>query len=159
MRFQGILYIVFLLSPPRFSDKRIKRFSCFLIQCSVDFFHPPWSGRNGSGFMRTHIKIKFLRYLSGFYFLFELFLVPQVQATVTFSNIFSSNMILQRGASTNIYGTAGAGEPLTVTFGSQSVTGVGTSSGSWSVTLSPMLANATGQSLTEIGRASCRERV
>ncbi len=88
------------------------------------------------------------------FILLILSLVSPTRATVAFANIFSNNMILQRNGPVNIYGTANVGEPVTVTFGTQTVTGVANASGSWSVTLSSMTANSTGQSLQVQGSSN-----
>ncbi|HUO57062.1 MAG TPA: choice-of-anchor D domain-containing protein [bacterium] len=78
-------------------------------------------------------------------------------ATVAFANIFTNNMILQRTSASfpvgaRIYGTdTNPGEPVTVNFNGQAVTGLGDNNGNWAVTLAPMSANTTGQGLTVTG--------
>ena len=90
--------------------------------------------------VRTVLRILLPVLLTGIY--------SSALATTAFSSLFSNNMILQRGVSVHVWGTAGEGESVTVTFNGQTVVGVGDASNSWSVTLSPMSALTTGTSLS-----------
>jgi sialate O-acetylesterase len=73
------------------------------------------------------------------------------QATVAFSSLFGNNMILQRSVSVHVWGTAGPGEAVTVSFNGQTVIGSGDDSNSWSVNLAPMSAITTGLALSAQG--------
>ena len=92
-----------------------------------------------------------LRPLALFFFLLS---IGTAQATVTFSSLFSNNMILQRGVSVHVWGTANEGEPATVTFNGQTAIGVGDASNSWSVTLAPMTALTAGTALSVQGSSN-----
>ncbi len=73
-------------------------------------------------------------------------------AKLTTAPVISSNMILQRGKAVHIWGTADAGERVTVSFGQQKVKAKADATGKWLATLSPMPANAQPQELTIKGR-------
>ncbi len=70
-----------------------------------------------------------------------------LQATVVLPNLFGNNMILQRNQPVHIWGTANPGEPVTVTFNSQTAVTQGDSFSKWALDLPSMPANATGQVL------------
>lgn len=69
------------------------------------------------------------------------------QAEVKLNAIFTDHMVLQRDIPAKIYGTADAGEQVTVQFGGQSKRVTADAAGKWTVALKPMTANATPQSL------------
>jgi len=76
-------------------------------------------------------------------------LVPAVcQAGIKASPIFSDNMVLQRGMSVPVWGTAEAGEEVVVKFAGQSKTTKADKDGRWSVKLDSMKACAKAQSMT-----------
>lgn len=75
----------------------------------------------------------------------------QVHATVAFSSLFSNNMILQRGVSIHVWGTASEGEGVTVSFNGQSVATTGDASSQWSVSLASMSALSSGTNLSATG--------
>lgn len=56
---------------------------------------------------------------------------------------FADNAVLQRGKTIPVWGTADAGENVTVTFAGQTATAVADDSGRWSVQLDPLPAIAT----------------
>lgn len=74
----------------------------------------------------------------------------QVLGSVALSPIFSDHMVLQRGMPVPVWGTAGNGEKVTVTFGGKSASAV-TINGEWSVRLPALEANAVGADLTVHG--------
>jgi sialate O-acetylesterase len=60
------------------------------------------------------------------------------QANVSVKPPFASSMVLQRNLANPIWGTADAGEAVTVTLGSQTQTATAASNGSWRLKLDPM---------------------
>jgi sialate O-acetylesterase len=60
-------------------------------------------------------------------------------------------MVLQRNKPVPVYGTAAAGENVTVTFNSQTTSTITNAQGHWQVMLPTMSANATGKTLTITG--------
>jgi sialate O-acetylesterase len=64
-----------------------------------------------------------------------LLLVASAQARVSLPKIFSDNMVLQRETAISIWGTANAGEKITVTLNKQIVSAIADASGKWSVKL------------------------
>ena len=77
-----------------------------------------------------------------------------VGAAVTVPNIFSSHMVLQRMMKDPIWGTAAAGEKITVQFAGQTVTARANAHGRWMVHLAPMKASAKPQTLVVLGKKS-----
>lgn len=77
-----------------------------------------------------------------------------IQADVTLSRLFSDHMVLQRGKSVPVWGTAAPGEGVTVTFAGQSLTATADSRGEWRVDLSPMAADTTSRTMTVSGSNS-----
>lgn len=61
-------------------------------------------------------------------------------AEIKLPGLISSNMVLQRNMPVNIWGTAEAGEKVTVSFNSQQVKCVAANDGRWKVVLKPMKA-------------------
>ena len=74
-----------------------------------------------------------------------------LRADVTPFGIFNSGMVLPRNVPVNVWGTAGAGESVSVSFAGQSVATTADASGKWSVQLAAMDANKTGQTMTIAG--------
>jgi len=71
-----------------------------------------------------------------------LLLAPSLAvAGVDVASVFGPEMVLQRDAPVPIWGTASAGEKVTVTFAGQSKTAATDKAGRWSVTLGPMSAS------------------
>lgn len=81
---------------------------------------------------------------------------PPADPTTRFARVFGSHMVLQRGEPVAIFGTdgAGAGQAVSVRFAGQTKTTTTDAAGRWRVTLDPLAANATGQSLTATGSAT-----
>ena len=82
--------------------------------------------------------------------LFALFVVLTLGTTrgdVVLPKIFSSNMVLQRELAVPIWGTADAGELVTVTFAGQEKQTKAGSDGKWMVHLDPLAASSQEQSL------------
>ncbi len=73
-------------------------------------------------------------------------------AKLATSPVISSNMVLQREKPVHIWGTAEAGEKITVSFGKQKVKAKADTDGKWLATLQPMKANAKPQNLVIKGK-------
>jgi sialate O-acetylesterase len=69
-------------------------------------------------------------------------------AQLTVSPIFSSDMVLQRGTTVPVFGTATPGSTVSVSFQSQNKSAVADGSGKWRVDLSSMTASASPSTLT-----------
>ncbi len=67
-----------------------------------------------------------------------LFLSAPVFAVVSLPALFSDNMVLQQGMSVPIWGWGGLNEPITVRFGSQTVSTITGENGKWTLRLAPM---------------------
>ena len=61
-------------------------------------------------------------------------------ADVTLPSIFRDDMMLQRDVLVSVWGTADAGERVTVTLGKQRPTAVADAAGKWTVKLAPLKA-------------------
>jgi sialate O-acetylesterase len=75
-------------------------------------------------------------------------------AAVSVNPLFGDHMVLQRGRAVPVFGTAEAGENVSVTFGGQTLAAVADAQGNWQVVLPAMAANAKGQSLRIAGANS-----
>ncbi|KGE14973.1 sialate O-acetylesterase [Sphingobacterium deserti] len=69
------------------------------------------------------------------------------QASVVLPNIFAHHMVLQQKQPVAIFGNAKPGEEVQVRFNDQNKKGRADANGKWQVLLSPMRANAKGQTL------------
>jgi len=67
---------------------------------------------------------------------------------------FGDHMVLQRGMAVPVWGTAEAGEKITVAFADQSVSTTAKDDGTWRVSLEQLTANATPRELTVTGSQS-----
>ncbi|MDB4442575.1 hypothetical protein N9219_04055, partial [bacterium] len=65
------------------------------------------------------------------------------QADVTVPTMFSDHAVLQRNMSVPVWGTASAGEEVTVKFNGQQIKTTADENGDWMVTLDPMEANSS----------------
>ncbi len=72
----------------------------------------------------------------------------EVQAEVKLPSVFSDYMVLQREAPIVIWGTADAGDNVTVSFADQQVSAKADRDGKWSVELKPLKTSAQPHSLT-----------
>ncbi|MCF3648634.1 sialate O-acetylesterase [Synoicihabitans lomoniglobus] len=75
-------------------------------------------------------------------------LASGASAEVTLAPLFTDHAILQRDQPVPIWGTADPDEIVTVSFAGQAVATTADAEGKWLVSLLPMPANASGQSLT-----------
>ena len=69
------------------------------------------------------------------------------QAAVRLGSPFSNGMVLQRERPVPVWGKADPGEKVSVSFGGQTLHATADAKGAWRVTLQPMKACATPQSL------------
>jgi sialate O-acetylesterase len=74
--------------------------------------------------------------------------VPAVGSGLCVSNLFQTNMVLQRDKPLRIWGWADPAAEITVTFADQQVSTQANADRSWSVTLQALPTNRTPQSLT-----------
>jgi sialate O-acetylesterase len=78
--------------------------------------------------------------------LMQIFLAP-ARADVSVPAMFSEHAVLQRDMMVPVWGTASAGEAVTVRFDGQDKSTTANSSGDWMVLLDPMAANVSPQSM------------
>ncbi|WP_395748064.1 sialate O-acetylesterase [Prosthecobacter sp.] len=77
-----------------------------------------------------------------------LLLSLSAQAAITLPAIFSDHMVLQSGKPVPVWGTAGAGEEVTVAIAGQKKTAKADASGKWSLKLDALKVTAEPQTLT-----------
>lgn len=77
--------------------------------------------------------------------------VPAISEGLCVSNVFQTNMVLQRDKPVNIWGWAEPGEEVTVSFAGQQARAKAAADRSWQVTLQPMPANNSPQTMTVEG--------
>jgi sialate O-acetylesterase len=75
-----------------------------------------------------------------------------VQANVVLPKILGHNMVLQRNKPVPVWGTAGKGEKVTVTFAGQTKIAVANDSGRWEVKLLPMKASEEAREMVIAGK-------
>ena len=73
-----------------------------------------------------------------------------VHAEVSLNTLFSNHMIVQQGVAVPVWGIAGEGEKVTVSFNGQTVSTIATN-GKWMIRLSPMAYQLTPLTLTVSG--------
>jgi sialate O-acetylesterase len=74
-----------------------------------------------------------------------------LHAEVQLASPFTSHMVLQRDMKVPVWGTAAAGEAVTVEFAGQKQTATAGTDGKWRVDLNPLTTSATGQTLVVSG--------
>jgi hypothetical protein len=79
-------------------------------------------------------------------------LLPLTAAELKLASVLADHMVLQRDKPVPVWGTADAGETVSVTFGAQTLSTVAAPDGRWSLTLAPLAANATPATLTLKGK-------
>jgi sialate O-acetylesterase len=80
--------------------------------------------------------------------------IPGEVFALELNRYFSNDMVLQRDKAPKVWGTAGQGESVTVTFAGQIATTTADQEGRWSVSLKPVTANAAPQALTVQSRGA-----
>ena len=83
----------------------------------------------------------------------DLVVVPSIGDGLCVSNAFQTNMVLQRDKSLKIWGWADPGEAVVVSFAGQQTSNTAAGDRSWQVTLNPIPANTTPQSMTVKGKS------
>src|SRR5689334_4321057 len=79
-------------------------------------------------------------------------LAPAASADVKLAAPFTDHMVLQRGILAPVWGTADAGEDVTVEFAGQTRSAKADDAGKWSVKLEPMEASAESRAVTVRGK-------
>lgn len=80
--------------------------------------------------------------------------VPAIGDGLYVSNVFQSNMVLQRDKPISVWGWADAGEQVTVSFDGEQASVTAAEDRSWKATLPAVAANATPQQMTVKGQSS-----
>ena len=80
--------------------------------------------------------------------------VPAIGRGLCVANVFQSNMVLQRDKPASIWGWAEPGEEVTVSFAGEHVRAKAAADRSWQVTLKPVPANSTPQTMTVKARSA-----
>ena len=80
-----------------------------------------------------------------------------VEAKVATATPFADNMVLQRGRAVPVWGTADAGETVTVSFAGQVKSATADAKGAWRVMLDPMPASKESRDLKVSGAANTEE--
>lgn len=80
--------------------------------------------------------------------------VPAIGPGLCVANVFQSNMVLQRDKPLNIWGWAEPGDEVVVVFAGQEMHATPATDRAWQVTLKPVPANNTPQTLTVKGRTA-----
>lgn len=78
----------------------------------------------------------------------SLLVATALHAEVKLSKVFTPHMVLQRGMEVPVWGTASAGEKVTVSFAGQTKTATADAKGEWRVKLDPLTASAAPRVLT-----------
>ena len=85
------------------------------------------------------------------------FAVSEAEAKVVPATPFADNMVLQRERAVPVWGTADAGEKVTVSFAGQTKATTADAAGKWSVTLDPMPASKESRVLRITGKNNAEE--
>ena len=80
--------------------------------------------------------------------------VPAIGDGLYVSNVFQSNMVLQRDKPISVWGWADAGEQVTVSFDGEQASVTAAEDRSWKATLPAVAANATPQQMTVKGQST-----
>jgi len=82
--------------------------------------------------------------------------IEELQADVKMSPLFGDHMVLQQGIALPVWGTAGAGEKVTVTVGTENGSATADADGKWLVKLAPLPAGTTPVEMTVTGKNSLK---
>ena len=94
------------------------------------------------------ISVEVMKIKIGFFFALALLMTNSVYAEVRLPDILGDSMVLQQIQTVPIFGSADAGEAVTVTFGKQKKTVAADANGKWRVDLKNLAASFTPQVLT-----------
>ncbi|QIF05212.1 sialate O-acetylesterase [Roseimicrobium sp. ORNL1] len=75
-----------------------------------------------------------------------------LQADVKLASVFTDNMVLQRGKPVAVWGTADAGEEVSISFAGQSKKATADKGGAWKVSLEKLEASAEGRDFVVKGK-------
>jgi sialate O-acetylesterase len=84
-------------------------------------------------------------------FLCAIALAPCARAEVRLASPFTSHMVLQRDMKVPVWGTADAGETVTVEFAGQKISAQADANGNWRADLKPLEVSAESRTLTVTG--------
>ena len=82
-----------------------------------------------------------------------------VSDTLSLHGLFSDHAVLQRGVEVPVWGTAGAGATINVSFVGQNKQAIADNNGQWMVKLDSLVANATGETMTVTSGEQTETRV
>ena len=99
-------------------------------------------------FMTTPI---FQKRFATIFFLCACLLAPCARAEVHLASPFTSHMVLQRDMKAPVWGTADAGETVTVEFAGQKISAQADADGNWRANFKPLKVSAEGRRLTVTG--------
>lgn len=85
---------------------------------------------------------------------FGLLATAAARAEIKLASPFTDHMVLQCGMKVPVWGTADAGEKITVEFAGQNISTVADANGNWRVELKPMKASAESRELVATGKNS-----
>lgn len=112
----------------------------------LDFFNIP---QYIIGVLISENKEKFM--YKKLLILLVIFCSGQLAAEVSVASSFGDNMVIQREMRVPVWGTAAAGEVVTVSFDGQKLAAKADDSGKWLIRLAPMRANTKAQDMTISG--------
>jgi sialate O-acetylesterase len=92
-----------------------------------------------------------IRHFVAIIFLCAIALAPCARAEVRLASPFTSHMVLQRDMKVPVWGTADAGETVTVEFAGQKISARADADGNWRVNFKPLKVSAEGRTLTVTG--------
>ena len=92
-----------------------------------------------------------IRHFAAILFFCAVALAPCARAEVRLASPFTSHMVLQRDMKVPVWGTADAGETVTVEFAGQKVSAQADADGHWRVDLKPLKASAESRTFTVTG--------
>jgi sialate O-acetylesterase len=90
-------------------------------------------------------------YISALLLLLAVSVATKTEAEIVLPRVIGSNMVLQRQKLLPIWGTAGAGEQVTVSFEKQLKHATADASGNWKVILDPLIASDKPETMTIAG--------
>jgi sialate O-acetylesterase len=93
----------------------------------------------------------FLKRFGAIFFLCAIVLAPCARAEVRLASPFTSHMVLQRDMKAPVWGTADAGETVTVEFAGQKISAQADAGGNWRAHFKPLKVSAEGRTLTVTG--------
>ena len=102
--------------------------------------------RNPFQYKQPQISMKRTPLMASFCIILGLSVAAHAEPKV--ASVFTEHMVLQREIAVPIWGTAGSGEKVTVSFAGQTQSATADENGKWSVKLNPMSASTEPRTLT-----------